>query len=105
MLYLNVFKRSHKMNPNTKTNSRNKHGVKDSSTCYLTISGKQWNQMTDFRLKRDTNEMGDLTKENVKDEILDLEKEYPEMVFKYRKVSGLYRIYCRIKTNKEVLLS
>lgn len=49
--------------------------------------------MTDFRLKRDTNEMGDLTKENVKDEILDLEKEYPEMVFKYRKISGIYRIY------------
>ncbi len=76
-----------------KNNNRNLSGVKDSSNCYLTISGKEWNQVTDFRLKRDTNEMSDLTKENSKEEILELEKEYPAMIFKCRKVSGLYRIY------------
>lgn len=76
-----------------KNNSRNDNGVKDSANCYLTISGKQWNQMTDFRLKRDTNEMSDLTKENSKEEIAELEKEYPTMIFKCRKISGIYRIY------------
>lgn len=76
-----------------KTNKRNAAGVKDSINCYLTIAGKHWSQMTDCRLKRDINEMSDLTKENAKDEIADLEKEYPTMVFKCRKVSGIYRIY------------
>lgn len=76
-----------------KTNNRNANGVKDSANCYLTIHGKQWNQMTDFRLVRTSNEMSDLTKENSKDEISELEKEYPTMIFKCRKVSGIYRIY------------
>jgi len=76
-----------------KSNSRNASGVKDSANCYLTIDGIQWNQMTDFRLIRDTNEISDLTKENSKAEIADLQNEYPDMQFKCRKVSGMYRIY------------
>ena len=76
-----------------KNNNRNENGVKDSINCYLTIAGKCWEQMTDSRLERDTNTIGDLTKENTKDEIADLEKEFPNMIFKCRKISGIYRIY------------
>lgn len=77
--------------------NRNNKGLKDSINCYLTIAGKKWNQMTDFRFNRETNEMSDLSKENSSQEIADLEKEYPAMMFKCRKVSGLYRIYAMSK--------
>jgi hypothetical protein len=76
-----------------KSNTRNKNGVKDSIDCYLTLSGLHFNQMTDFRLNRETNEMSDLSKDNIELEMSDLSKEFPTMVFKARKVSGLYRIY------------
>ena len=34
-------------------NTRNQYGVKDSSDCYLTIEGKQYEQFTDFESKED----------------------------------------------------
>ena len=96
MIYFYTIKHSITLK-NMNANNRNSFGFKDSINCYLTIAGKQWNQMTDFRLNRETNEMSDLSKENSSQEIADLEKEYPAMMFKCRKVSGLYRIYSTLK--------
>ena len=83
----------HQNETTMKTNTRNANGVKDSANCYMTIESKQWNQITDFRNYREDNSVSDLTKENAKDEIAELQKEYPNMEFKCRKISGKYRIY------------
>jgi hypothetical protein len=74
------------------TNNRNQNGVKDSANCYRNEGGLLWKQWTDFYID-ETNTMKDLTKENKLKALEINQKENPTMIFKVKKVSGIYRMY------------
>ena len=56
-------------------NKRNGYGVKDSSNTYLTVSGRHYEQWSDFKTKEEC------------------ETEYPQYKFIQRKQKGFTRIY------------